>query len=308
MVVDRREMILSSDLREDDLQIETAGGRDGEVFSEPLIGGGDSVMHKHRPILFPMALSVMLILLIPLTGCKKAEASEQEAVRVFSRLIRENELFYSEDGGIWWLTHRERKREGDPERVTAQRLGPVFLPESEDIGKTLSLKITGIRKYEHPENPKRPDWWYLDYTFEQTAKATSHPSLSLQIRLDGQWYLFPLSSLPNEPGSINLMKGKFYPEQTEQLVPGHYRLVLRLRDHKGMFSFDVLEFDLTETEEGYAIDGIQTPTDLYPEKAQIPEKNIRCEDGSRWRLTEAGELYLWDYVMTDTLEAETQDF
>ena len=71
----------------------------------------------------------VLALLPVLHGCRKADAAEPEAVRVFSQLLPENKLFYSEDGGIWCLDHRVRQNEGEPERLVVQRCGPVFLPE-----------------------------------------------------------------------------------------------------------------------------------------------------------------------------------
>ena len=267
-------------------------------------------MKRQRHILIVGMVGVLLLSLLTMTGCTKADASDRETIRVFSQLLPENALFYSEDGGVWSLDHRIRRSEGEAERIAAQRLGPVFLPETEDVGETLRLHITGIRKTTAPASSVQPDWWYLDYTYEKADNKPKTITLSLQIRLDGEWYLLPSGGLtpensPDQPDSINLMKGRLYPEETEQIIPGHYRLLL-FRDWRGAVSLDVEEFDLTETEEGFAIDHIQRPAALYPEEAYVPGRKILREDGSGWSLVEAGSLHLWDYesFVTDTLEAQ----
>ena len=174
-----------------------------------------------RKIYLTLSCAAILLLVLTSPGCKKAEAAEPETVRVFSRLLAENSLFRSEDGGVWWLVGHTRSGEGEPERVIAQRYGPVFLPETEDVGKTLKLQITGIHE-STPDHAKQPHWWYLDYTWEKADKKPKSVSLSLQIRLDGRWYTLPDSGLtPDQPDSMNLMKGRFYPEETEQITPGH---------------------------------------------------------------------------------------
>lgn len=244
----------------------------------------------------------VLVLLPVLHGCRKADAAEPEAVRVFSQLLPENKLFYSEDGGIWCLDHRVRQNEGEPERLVVQRCGPVFLPETEDVGKTLSLHITGIEKAEPPASSENAEWWYLAYTYETENRELKAVSLSLQIRLDGRWYLLPSGGYtPDRPGLINLMTGRLYPDQTEQIVPGHYRLVL-FRDWRGEVSLDAEEFDLVETGDGYAVEGIQKLSALTPEEAYIPQKNILRQDGSGWSMAEAGSQAFWD-MMSDTIQA-----
>lgn len=258
-----------------------------------------------RKMLFSLALAALLLLLLAVPGCKRAETTEPETVRVFSRLLSENALFRSEDGGVWGLDHHEKQSEGGPERVAARRYGPVFLPETEDVGQTLKLHITGIHE-STPDHAKQPHWWYLDYTYEKADKKPKSVSFSLQIRLDGQWYTLPHGGLtqewdPNRPDSMNLMKGRLYPEETEQITPGHYRLVL-FRDWRGAISLDAEEFDLVETEDGYAVENIQKPADLFTEEAYAPGENIRRQDGSVWRLAEAGERWPWDFL-TDVLEA-----
>ena len=240
--------------------------------------------------------------LFVLQGCKKAAVSEQETVRVFSQLLRENDLFYSEDGGIWGLDHRERQDEGARERLVVQRYGPVFLPETEDVGKSVTLQITGIERAAPPTSSAYADWWYLGYAYEAENREERSVSLSLQIRLDGRWYLLPSGGFtPDKPGLINLMRGRLYPEQTEQIIPGHYRLVL-FRDWRGEAALDAVEFDLVQTEDGYAIDHIEKPTGLFTEKAYIPQKNIQRQDGSKWLMADAGSQDFWDR-MTDTVEA-----
>ncbi len=259
-------------------------------------------MKKWVPIL-------MLFFLIS-AGCKRAEAPEPETVRVFSLLLPENCLFTSEDGGVWGLDHRIRQDEGGPERVVAQRYGPVFLPATEDVGVTFSLQITGIRKVAMPDPADRPDWWFLDYTYEQADRKPKAITLSLQILLDGQWYLLPSGgltpeSVPDQPGSVSLMKGRLYPDQQEQIIPGHYRLVL-LRDWRGEVSLDVKEFDLLETAEGFSIDHIRKPSTLFAEEIKTPGGRILREDGSAWSLAEAGALNDWGPA-ADILEAVPQN-
>lgn len=263
---------------------------------------------KLHPFLLVIVVTIMLMLIGVLSGCKKAKPVESETVRVFSLLLPENYLFYSEDGGIWCLDHTMRRAEGEAEQVVAQRYGPVFLPETEDVGKTLQLQITGIHK---SDNTNSPDWWFLDYSYEKADNKPKTLSLSLQLSLNGQWYVLPAGgSIPSfvswEPNSINLMKGRLYPEEAEQIVPGHYRLVI-LRDWRGEIAFDVEEFDLIETADGYTIDHIQKPADLFGEEAHVPERSILRADGSRWRLAEASRLEWWDFQpdtpRTDTLEA-----
>ena len=265
-------------------------------------------MRKLCPFL--LTIIIMLALIGVLSGCTKEEAPERETVRVFSRLLPENELFYSEDGGVWGLDHHENRREGGPERVAATRYGPVFLPETEDVDETLKLQITGIHS-STPDYAKQPEWWYLDYTYEVTDKKPMTPTLYLQLQLDGKWYVLPYGGLtpewtPEQPNSLSLMKGRLYPEETEQITPGHYRLVL-LRDWRGDIAIDAVEFDLVETADGYAIDHIQKPADLFREETFVPEKNILRTDGSRWRMAEASRLEWWDFQpdtpRTDTLEA-----
>ena len=230
---------------------------------------------------------------------------ERETTRVFSRLLSENALFQSEDGGVWGLDHHEKQSEGMPERIAATRYGPVFLPETEDVGKTLKLRITGVHE-STPDYAKQDRWWYLDYTWEKADKKPKTVSFSLQILLDGRWYTLPSGGLtpewtPDQPDSLNLMKGRLYPEETEQITPGHYRLVL-FRDWRGEIALDAEEFDLVETGDGYAVENIRKPESLFSESAFVPEKNIRRQDGSSWRLAEAGERYPWDRL-TDILEA-----
>ena len=255
--------------------------------------------HKKR---LPLAFAAMLILVLALPGCKKAKTPEPETVRVFSRLLSENTLFWSEDGGVWWLVGHVRSGEGEPELVAAQRYGPVFLPETEDVGQTLKLHITGIHE-STPDHAKQPHWWYLDYTWEKADKKPKSVSLSLQIKLDGRWYMLPYSGLtPDQPDSMNLMKGRFYPEETEQITPGHYRLVL-FRDWRGAISLDVEEFDLVETGDGYAVENVRKPDDLFAEKAYVPDKSIRRQDGSLWRLSESAAVYFFGGILIDTLEA-----
>ena len=251
------------------------------------------------------SLIAMLGALLVLCGCKKAEAAEPESVRVFSQLLPENYLFYSEDGGIWCLDHSERQKEGEPERLVVQRYGPVFLPDTEDVGKTLSLEITGIERSDPPASAAKPDWWYLACTYEAENREQKSVSLSLQIQLDGKWYLLPSGgNTPDQPGLLNLMVGRLYPDQTEQIIPGHYRLVL-YRDWRGEVSLDVEEFDLVETAEGYTIENIQKPSALLREEASIPQKSILRQDGSSWKLAEAGSQDFWDR-MTDTIEAQAK--
>ncbi len=256
----------------------------------------------------PLVFAAMLILFFTSPGCKRAETTEPETVRVFSRLLSENSLFWSEDGGVWGLDHYEKQREGGSERVAAVRYGPVFLPETEDVSDTLKLHITGIHE-STPISAKQPRWWYLDYTWEQTDKKPKAVSLSLQILLDGRWYVLPSGGptpewTPDQPNSLNLMKGRLYPEETEQITPGHYRLVL-FRDWRGALSLDVEEFDLVETGDGYAVENIKKPSDLFTENAYVPGQSIRRQDGSGWRLAEAGARYPWDYL-TDVLEAASE--
>ncbi len=254
-----------------------------------------------RRIYLTLSCAAILLLILTSPGCKRAESPEPETVRVFSRLLAENSLFRSEDGGVWGLDHYERRSEGEPERILAQRYGPVFLPETEDVGKTLKLRITGIHE-STPDHAKQPHWWYLDYTWEKADKKPKSVSLSLQLLLDGKWYILPSGGMtPDEPDSMNLMKGRFYPEETEQITPGHYRLVL-FRDWRGEIALDVEEFDLVETGEGYSVENLRKPESLFSEEAYVPGKNIRRQDGSAWRLAEAGERYPWDRL-TDVLEA-----
>ena len=258
-----------------------------------------------RKVFMPLVFAAMLILFFASPGCKRAETTEPETVRVFSRLLPENSLFWSEDGGVWGLDHYEKQREDGSERVVAVRYGPVFLPETEDVGETLKLRITGIHE-STPDYAKQPRWWYLDYTWEQADKKPKAVSLSLQIRLDGHWYVLPSGGLtqewdPEQPDSLNLMKGRLYPEETEQITPGHYRLVL-FRDWRGEISLDAEEFDLAETGDGYAVENITKPSDLFTEDAYVPVKSIRRQDGSGWSLAEAGARYPWDRLV-DILEA-----
>ena len=256
-------------------------------------------------ILLSLIVFSILVSLLLLQGCKKAAASEPEAVRVFSQLLPNNYLFYSEDGGIWCLDHRERQDEGEPERLVVQRYGPVFLPETGDVGDTLSLQITGIRRSEPPTSSENPDWWYLEYAYTVNNRELTAASLSLQIRLDGRWYVLPSGGFtPDQPGLINLMRGHLYPDEVEQIVPGHYRLVL-YRDWRGEISLDVAEFDLVETEDGYAVDNIQKPSSLLTEEAWIPQKNILRQDGSGWLMAEADSQDFWDR-MTDIIEAKAK--
>ena len=257
-----------------------------------------------RRMLFSLTFTAMLLLLPALPGCKRAETPEPETVRVFSRLLSENALFRSGDGGVWGLDHHEKQSEGGPELVAAVRYGPVFLPETEDVSRTLKLHITGVHE-STPDYAKQPHWWYLDYTWEQADKKPKAVTLSLQIRLDGQWYVLPSGGLtPDQPDSMNLMKGRFYPEETEQITPGHYRLVL-FRDWRGAISLDAEEFDLVETGEGYAVENVRKPDDLFAEETYVPGENIRRQDGSAWHMKEAGERYPWDYL-TDILEAVSE--
>ena len=251
------------------------------------------------------SLIAMLGALLVLCGCKKAEASEPETVRVFSQLLPENYLFYSEGGGIWCLDHSERQDEGEPERLVVQRYGPVYLPQTEDVGKTLSLNITGIEKADPPVSSESPQWWYLACTYEAENRKQTSVSLSLQIQLDGRWYLLPSGgNTPDQPGLLNLMAGRLYPDQTEQIVPGHYRLVL-FRDWRGEVSLDVKEFDLIEKEGEYFLENIQTPANLFAEKAAVPDTIITRADGSSWKLAVAGSQDFWDR-MTDTIEAQAK--
>ena len=239
-----------------------------------------------------------ILLFLAASGCRSSETTERETVSVFSRLLPENALFTSEDGGVWGLDHRERRAEGTAERVVAQRYGPVFLPETEDFGKTLSLHITGIRQSTDTE----PPGWYLDYTYEQADNNRKAVTLFLLIRLEGQWYLLPSGGYtPDQPGSMNLMKGRLYPDDTAQVIPGHYCLVL-LRDWRGAVSMDAEEFELLETNDGFTIDKIQKPTDLFMGEVFVPDRGILREDGSSWCLVEAGASDLWNRV-TDILEA-----
>ncbi len=271
---------------------------------------GDLMKRRLWPVTVRRTVTVLLAFLFLLSGCKKAETAERETVRVFSRLLPENALFWSEDGGVWGLDHRDRKREeGELERVFAQRYGPVFLPETEDVGQTLRLHITGIREYS-PAYAKRPDWWFLDYTYEQADEKPKTVTPSLQIRLDGQWYCLPFGGLTPEwiqelPGSLSLMKGRLDPEETEQIIPGHYRLVL-YRDWRGEISLDAEEFDLIETEDGFAVDRIRKPADLFGEKAAVPAQRVLREDGSSWRLAEAGVNDFRAFILTDILEEKSE--
>ena len=250
-----------------------------------------------------LVLLAAALLLAVLTGCAETGKTQTggEALRIFSRLLPENALFQSEDGGVWGLDHHEKQSEGAPERVAAVRYGPVFLPETEDVGETLQLWITGVHE-STPDHAKQERWWYLDYTWEQADKKPMAPTLSLQISLDGKWYTLPSGGMtPDQPDSLNLMKGRLYPEETEQITPGHYRLVL-FRDWRGEIALDVEEFDLVETGDGYSVENIRKPESLFSESAYVPEKDIRRQDGSTWRLAEAGERYPWDRL-TDVLEA-----
>ena len=268
--------------------------------------------HRRFPALALAAALTLAALLCAVTfsGGKQAEkAGEREAVRIFTQFMRDNDLFWSEDGGVWGWRTKVRVGEGEPERFAAVRFGPVFLPETEDVGETLILEIKGIRKNLVPWPHQNRDWWYLDYACEQNGKVTSSVGQEVDIRLDGEWYRLPYigqtpmwdPSMPD--GCISLMSGVFYAEQTEQIFPGHYRLVAYLRDWKGRYSLDVREFDLLETAEGFSIKNIHEPAELYPEEARIPEKNIRREDGSAWRMVEADEYKLHPYLMMDILEA-----
>ena len=250
-------------------------------------------------------ISILGFILI-LQGCKKATVSEQETVRVFSQLLPDNYLFYSEDGGIWCLDHRERQNESEQEQLVVQRYGPVFLPETEDIGDTLSLHITGITKSEPPTSSENSDWWYLSFDYEVENRELASASLSLQIKLDGKWYILPSGGYtPDQPGLINLMRGHLYPDEVEQIIPGHYRLVL-LRDWRGEVSLDVEEFDLVETKDGYTINNIQKPSVLLKEEAYIPQKNILRQDGSKWSMVNAGSQDFWN-MMSDTIEAKAKE-
>ena len=259
---------------------------------------------KMRKICFRVisfSFIAMLGFLLVLQGCRKAVVSEPESVRVFSQLLPENYLFFSEDGGIWCLDHRERQNDGEPERLVVQRYGPVCLQKTEDIGKSLSLHITGLVKSDPPISTENSDWWYLGYTYEVGDKKLKSVSLSLQIQLDGRWYILPSSGLtPDQPDLINLMRGRLYPDQTEQIIPGHYRLVL-LRNWRGDISLDVKEFDLTERGGEYYIESVQEPSNLFSEKTTVPDKNILRADGSSWRLVEAGSQDFWN-IMTDIIE------
>ena len=266
---------------------------------------------RRLPALALAAALTLAALLCAVTfsgGKRTAQAGEREAARVFAQLMRDNDLFWSEDGGVWGWRTRRRVGEGEPERFAAVRFGPVFLPETEDVGETLSLEITGIRKDPVRRTQQDRDWWYLDYSYEKVGKVTSSAGVQLQIRLDGQWYRLPYAGLtpawdPGMPDNcISLMSGRFYPEQTEQIIPGHYRLVLYLRDHKGAWFLDVKEFDLMEIGAGFAVDNIRTPAGSYPEEVRVPETNIRREDGSAWRLVEAGEYDLGRINTLDILE------
>lgn len=250
-------------------------------------------------------LIAMLGFLLIFEGCKKADASERETVRVFSQLLPENYLFYSEDGGIWCLDHSVRQDEGEPERLVVQRFGPVYLPQTADVGKTLSLHITGIEKADPPASSENADWWYLAYTYEVENRELAAAALSLQIRLDGRWYVLPSGGLtPDQPGLINLMRGRLYPEQTEQIIPGHYRLVL-FRDWRGEVSLDAEEFDLVEKDGEYSVENIKEASNLFAEKAAVPDRNILRADGSSWKLAEAGSQDFWD-MMSDTIEAQAK--
>ena len=249
-------------------------------------------------------IATLFVAFFSMTSCKRTSISDSETIRIFSLLLPENFLFYSEDGGVWCLDHTVRVAEGEAEQVVAQRYGPVFLPKTEDVNKTLQLHITGIHR---SDNTEFPDWWFLEYTYEKADKNPKTLSLSLQLLLNGQWYVLPSggsipSFVPWEPNSINLMKGRLYPEETEQIVPGHYRLVL-LRDWRGEIALDVEEFDLVKTEDGYDINHIRKPNAYFSEEAYIPQKNILREDGSNWNLVKADAFNYWDF-MTDTLEAQ----
>lgn len=260
---------------------------------------------KNTNMLIYLTIITIIGFILILQGCKKAAVSEQETVRVFSQLLPENYLFYSEDGGIWCLDHRERQNDGEPGRLVVQRYGPVFLPDTEDIGDTLSLHITGITKSEPPTSSKNADWWYLDYTYEVDNRELAAATLSLQIKLDGRWYMLPSGGYtPDQPGQINLMRGHLYPDDVEQIIPGHYRLVL-FRDWRGEVSLDVEEFDLVKTEDGYTIDHIQKLTTLSTEVAYIPQKNILRQDGSKWMMVNAGSQDFWN-MMSDTIEAKAE--
>ena len=268
--------------------------------------------HRRLPALALAAALTLAALLCAVTfsgGKQRPRAEGGEAVRAFKQLMAENDLFYSEDGGIWGWAAKVRVGEGEPERVAPVRFGPVFLPEAVDVGETLTLEITGIRKNLVPWTHQTRDWWYLEYSYEKVGKVTSYEGLDLHIRLDGQWYRLPYCGLtpawsPDMPDNcISLMSGRWNYEYREQIIPGHYRLVLYLRDHKGAWYLDVKEFDLVETWEDFAIENIQTPAELYPEEVRVPEKNVRREDGSAWRLVEAGEYDLRRINTLDILEA-----
>ena len=255
--------------------------------------------------LFFLTIVTIIGFVLILQGCKKTAVSEQETVRVFSQLLPENDLFYSEDGGIWCLDHRERQNDGEPERLVVQRYGPVFLPETEDVGDTLSLQITGIVRADPPASSEKSDWWYLACTYEAENRPLAAVSLSLQIELGGKWYILPSGGFtPDQPGLINLMRGHLYPDDVEQIIPGHYRLVL-FRDWRGEAALDVEEFDLVKTEDGYTLDNIQKPTELSTENAYIPQKNILRQDGSKWSMVTAGSQDFWD-MMSDTIEAKAK--
>lgn len=259
--------------------------------------------NRFHILAFRVLFIVFLASFLVLTNCKKAEVVPKlEIIQVFSQLLPENYLFYSEDGGLWALNHIERKIEGQPELVVAQRFGPVFLPETEDVSKTLTLQIMGIRKTESLGSSKQPYWWYLDYSYKQSDNNPKAVTVSLQIQLDGQWYLLPSSGYTqDQQNSINLMKGRLYPNENERITPGHYRLVL-LRDWRGEISLDIEEFDLLKTEDEYSIEYIHKPSDLCIMEAKIPSGNIFRQDGSSWSIVKAGSLDFW-HSMTDILEA-----
>lgn len=250
-------------------------------------------------------LAVILALSFSLSGCKSAKTASQEKLQLYSALLYKPTdgrfmLYSSEDGGLWSYCVRLKD---EPEKIRAYRWGPVFLPETDDVGKTFSLHITGIRKY--VPSPTK-EWWYLDHSIDMPnlAHQKSYARLLL-IELDGHWYWLPqdsgyshdaydpASDTISEDGktvrclcSKNLLAGET--SESQQVIPGHYRFLI-FRQWNGKTALDVEEFDLLEIEDGYAIDNIRKPTseELFAQEAWIPSRNIRDLDGRAWHMSEA---------------------
>ena len=209
--------------------------------------------HEHKKVfvIITVLVAIYAFTYSIIMNQKNVNVQEPLPAYEFTRnYMPDNQVFYSDDGGVWIYAYSD-KRTGD---TALYRLGPVELPETEDINDSIQVAIKGILRLDEEKN----EIWRLQYEIKVNDNLPKIVYRVLQVQIDERWYYVydAVCTGKDSPGpdELTLLLGGDGSniDDRPKVQPGHYRLLCS-RCFRGVWSLAVVEFDLKKTDDGYAL-------------------------------------------------------